>query len=86
MTDRPRWWLIGVAAVMAAIFLYQNVGLAGTLVLGVGTLVAFAAVRWYRLRNPPQAPQVVCLVCGEALASTARQCRHCGSARWTVKN
>jgi ribosomal protein L40E len=71
---------------MAAIFLYQSVGPAGTVVLCVGSLAVFVAVRWYRSRNASPASQVVCLTCGEALASTARECRYCGSARWTWKN
>jgi hypothetical protein len=81
MADRPRWWLIGVAALMAAIFLYESVGLvgAGLLVAGfaVGT-VGWRVLRWRKVTG------VKCLTCGEALASTARECKYCGSARWTV--
>src|SRR5580698_3671410 len=36
MTDRPRWWLMAVAALMAAIFLYESVGLVGVALLVVG--------------------------------------------------
>src|ERR1035438_9745583 len=42
MTDRPRWWLMGVAALMAAIFLYQSIGRAGAVMLTVGALAGFA--------------------------------------------
>jgi hypothetical protein len=84
MTDKPRWWLIGVAALMAAIFLSQSIGLEAFLLLGLGALAGFAGYRFYRSRNPAKAPAVRCLVCGETLASTARECKYCGSARWTV--
>ena len=84
MTDRPRWWLIGVAAVMAAIFLYQSMGQEGTIVLCVGAMAGFAGYRLYRSRRPAKGPSVRCLTCGETLASTARECKYCGSARWTV--
>jgi hypothetical protein len=83
MTER-RWWLIGVAAVTAAIFLYQSIGTVGTLVLVAGFLAGFAGYRLYRSRNPAKPPAVRCLTCGETLSSTARQCKYCGSARWTV--
>jgi len=84
MTDKPRWWLIGVAASMAAIFLYQSIGLAGAMVLVVATIGSFAGYRFYRSRNPAKAAAVRCLTCGETLPSTARACKYCGSARWTV--
>jgi hypothetical protein len=84
MTDRPRWWLIGVATVVAAIFLYQSIGLTGEIVLVAGVTVGFAAHRFYRSRNPEKPPAVRCLTCGETLSSTARNCKYCGSARWTV--
>jgi hypothetical protein len=50
MTDRPRWWLIGVAAIMAAIFLYQNIGLVGEIVLVGAFLAGLAGRRVYRSR------------------------------------
>jgi hypothetical protein len=84
MTDRPRWWLIGVAALMAAIFLYQSIGLKGEIVLVAVTVAGLGGYRWYRSRNPRSAGSVRCLTCGETLASTARECKYCGSARWTV--
>jgi hypothetical protein len=84
MADRPRWWLMGVATLMAAIFLYGSIGLWGAVVLVVGAISAFAIYRVYRSRRPAKAPGVRCLSCGEALASTARECKYCGSARWTV--
>lgn len=84
MADKPRWWLICVAALMAAIFLYQSIGPAGSIALVVGTIVSFAGYRLHRSRNPTQAAAVRCLTCGETLPSTARACKYCGSARWTV--
>jgi len=84
MTEKPRWWLIGVAALMAAIFLYQSIGAAGALALCLGLPAGLGVYRFYRSRNPARAPAVRCLTCGEALSSTARECKYCGSARWTV--
>jgi len=84
MTDKPRWWLIGVAALMAAIFLYQSIGPVGVIVLAAGSLAGCAVYRFYRARNPAKAPAVRCLTCGETLSSTARACKYCGSARWTI--
>lgn len=84
MTDRRRWWLMVVAALTAAIFLYQSIGLPGAMVLLVGSVAGLAGYRWYGSRNPPKAAAVRCLTCGETLASTARECKYCGSARWTL--
>jgi hypothetical protein len=84
MTDRPRWWLIGVAALMAAIFLYESVGMVGAIVVLAGTIAGAIGYRFYRSRRPAKAGGVRCLTCGETLPSTARECKHCGSTRWTV--
>ena len=84
MTERPRWWLIGVAALMAAIFLYQSIGLAGAIVLVVGLAAGFAGYRFYRSRHAAKSGVVRCLTCGETLAPTARACKYCGGTRWTV--
>ena len=84
MADRPRWWLIGVAILMAAIFLYQSIGMAGAAVLVVGSIAGLAGYRFHRTRKPGKSTGVRCLTCGETLASTARECKYCGSARWTV--
>jgi hypothetical protein len=77
---------MGVAALMAAIFLYESVGRAGAVALCAGSFAGFAGYRWFRSKNPAKAASVRCLTCGETLASTARQCKYCGSASWTVKN
>jgi hypothetical protein len=82
--DKPRWWLMGVAVLMAAIFLYQMIGLAGSIVLVAGALLVYAAYRFYRSRHPGKSGVVRCLTCGETLAPTARGCKYCGSTRWTV--
>jgi hypothetical protein len=84
MTDRSRWWLIGVAALMAAVFLYQSIGLAGAIALFAGSIAALVAYRLYRSRKPARSAGVRCLTCGETLPSTARACKYCGSTRWTV--
>jgi 4-amino-4-deoxy-L-arabinose transferase-like glycosyltransferase len=84
MTDRPRWWLIGVAALLAVVFLYESIGSTGAMVLFVVALAGFAGYRFYRARNPGKGHSVRCLTCGETLSPTARQCKYCGSARWTV--
>ena len=84
MTDRPRWWLIVVAALTAAIFLYQSIGLAGVMVLLAAFGAGSAGYRLYRSRRAGQAPGVRCLTCGETLSPTARNCKYCGSARWTI--
>jgi energy-coupling factor transporter transmembrane protein EcfT len=51
MTEKPRWWLIVVAALMAAIFLYQNIGLMGEIVLIAGIAVGSVGYRIYRSRQ-----------------------------------
>ena len=82
--SEKRYWLIGVAALMAAIFLYDSIGPEGVMVLAGGALVGFAGHRFWRSRNRAGGSGVRCLTCGEMLAATARSCKHCGSARWTV--
>ena len=75
---------MAVAVLMAAIFLYESIGLTGALLLVAGFVVGTIGWRLYRKRVPVKATPVRCLSCGEALASTARSCKYCGSARWTV--
>jgi hypothetical protein len=84
MTDRPRWWLIGVAVLVAGIFLYESIGMVGAGLLVAGFGLGTMGWRLYRKRVPAKGPSVRCLSCGETLASTARECKYCGSARWTV--
>jgi hypothetical protein len=84
MTDRPRWWLIGVAALLATIFLYESVGVVGAALLVVGFAVGSLGWRTFRRRVRAKGPVVRCLSCGETLASTARECKYCGSARRSV--
>jgi uncharacterized OB-fold protein len=73
-----------VAALVAAIFLYQFIGLMGAAVLVALTIAGMVGYRFYRSRRPARRAGVRCLTCGETLASTARECKYCGSARWTV--
>jgi hypothetical protein len=89
MTDtprRPQWWLMGVAAVLAALFLYESIGTMGVAALSVAAIVGYAVYRLRRGRSRTKGPMVRCLTCGETLPSTARQCKYCGSASWTVIN
>jgi len=58
--------------------------LARAVVLAVGAAAGLGGYRLYRSRRRLKAGAVRCLTCGETLASTARECKHCGSARWTV--
>jgi hypothetical protein len=46
---------MGVAALMAAIFLYQSIAQAGAIMLTVGALAGLAGFRFYRSRNPTKA-------------------------------
>jgi hypothetical protein len=87
MCDEPlrmKWWLVVVAAVVAALVLTDAVGY-----LGGAFVVALCFGGWavYRLKRriiPVKGPLVRCLRCGESLALTARDCPYCGSASWTV--
>ena len=85
MTERPRLWLTVVAAVTAAIFLYQSVGRDALLLLLVGYGIGYAVYRIWRAKKAAN-NGVRCLTCGETLAPTARSCQNCGSAKWTVIN
>lgn len=88
MADAPRttpWWLTVVAAVMAFLFLAGSIGEGAAAALCAVSLAGFAGYRFYRGRMPAQAPANRCLTCGETLSATARQCKYCGSASWTVK-
>jgi hypothetical protein len=84
--DGKRWWLTAVAAAMAVLMVAGSIGLeAGACVaaaIGAGVL----GYRFYRARHPATGPVVYCLRCGETLAPTARQCKSCGSASWSMKN
>ena len=86
MTEKPRWWLILVAAAMAAIFLYQSIGRNATLLLLAGYAIGYGAYRFRQSRRSPARAANRCLTCGDTLPASARECRHCGSARWTVIN
>jgi len=89
--SKRRWWLIAVAALLAALMLRDSFGgwIGGGLVaLGI---VAVAGWEWSRRgkssARPTGGPRPTwCLKCGEALPAGARQCEACGSASWTYKN
>ena len=80
-----RLWLIAVAAVLAAVVVVESVGLMAGVGLGSVCLAGIFGYRFYRGRNPAKGPAVYCLRCGEALPATARSCKHCGSASWTMR-
>jgi hypothetical protein len=81
--QKRRWWLIGVAALLAAIFLRDAFGSWTAAVVIAASVAALAGYHWSKGKKPP-APR--CLNCGEALNPRARQCASCGSARWTLIN
>ena len=75
--DRTRWWLVAVAAVVAAVIVIETIGFRTALLLGAVALAAVYGYRFLKRRGPPG---VYCLKCGEQLPSTARHCDYCGSA------
>ena len=83
--ERARGWLIAVAALMAAVLLAQSVGVVAGLGLIVLCVAGILGYRFYRNKRPARGPAVYCLRCGEQLAPTARQCKSCGSASWTMR-
>jgi hypothetical protein len=84
--DGKRWWWIAVAALLAILLAADSIGLAAGLGLAVAIAAGAVSFRFYRRRNPKRAPEVFCLRCGATLLSTARQCKFCGSASWSMKN
>jgi hypothetical protein len=77
---RSRWWITGVAALLAGIFLWESFGLWGAAAV-VAAMAGFVMFESRRRERPAAAR---CLKCGEALNANARQCDSCGSASWTV--
>jgi hypothetical protein len=83
-----RIWIILIAALLAALMLIQNVGIEAAAALVVATIVGAMTWRWYRKRHPApptDLPEHYCLRCGANLPVTARSCKQCGSAAWSVK-
>jgi hypothetical protein len=83
--EGARKWLIGVAGGVAAVMVVESVGLIAAAGLGAVSAAVFLGYRFYRSRNPAKGPAVYCLRCGETLLRTARQCKYCGSASWTMR-
>jgi hypothetical protein len=81
--SRRQWWLIGVAALLAGIFLRDAFGSWAAVGLVAVAIAALAGYHWSRNKK---ASSLRCLKCGEALNPSARQCDFCGSASWTWKN
>jgi hypothetical protein len=84
--DEKRWWLVAVAALLAVLMLADSIGLAASGGLTVAIVAGILAYRFYRARRPKAGPAVYCLDCGKTLPYTARQCKYCGSASWSMKN
>ena len=84
--EEKRWWLIAVAALLAGLVLAQSIGWEAGLLLVLAIAAGVAIHRAWRKRNPARGPEVYCLRCGKTLPSTARQCKYCGSASWSMKN
>ena len=81
--EGKRWWLIGVAAVLAVLTLVDSIGLMAGVALASVCVAGLVAYRFYRAKNPVKGPSVSCLRCGQSLSLTATQCKYCGSASWT---
>jgi hypothetical protein len=77
---------MAMAALLAFLFLAQSIGQAAAAMLSAASLAGWTGYRFFRARNPAGAPAIRCLTCGETLSATARQCKYCGGASWTVKN
>jgi Flp pilus assembly protein TadB len=84
--ERKRWWLVAVAALLAMLMVAGSIGLVAGACLAAAIGVGVLGHRLYRARHPARGPVVYCLRCGQTLPSTARQCRFCGSASWSMKN
>jgi hypothetical protein len=84
--SEKRWWLIAVAALLAVLMLAGSIGLAVSVGLAAAVGAGILGHRFYRARRPKKGPTVYCLGCGKILPSTARQCKFCGSASWSMKN
>jgi len=81
-----RGWLVAVAALLAILMVGGSVGSEAGAWLAAAIGAAALGRRWYRARGGARGPVVYCLRCGETLAPTARQCKFCGSASWSMKN
>ena len=80
---RKQWWVMGMAAVLAALLLLYNTG--SWAAFGLCVLAIAALLVWHSSRT--QKPRsIACVNCGEKLNPNARQCTACGSASWRFKN
>ena len=84
--EEKRWWIIAVAALLTVLMVADSIGLVAGAVLALGIGGGVIGYRAYRRKRPERGPEVYCLRCGATLASTARSCRECGSASWSMKN
>ncbi len=83
--EGTRWWVAGIAGLLAVAMVVESVGWMAGAGLGVVAAAGILGYRLYRVRRPGKGPSVYCLRCGELLMPTARSCPHCGSASWSVR-
>lgn len=82
-SQKPRWWLIVTAAVLAVLTLYYYTGSWPIVAVFFAALAAFVGYHVSRTRRPSSH---ACIRCGARLNPNARQCNSCGSAAWTVRD
>jgi len=82
-SSKRQWWLIGVAALLAAIFLRDAFGSWAAVGLIAAAIAALAGYQWADRKRPST---LRCLRSGEVLNPSARQCDSCGGASWKWKN
>ena len=78
--------MIGVGALLTILMVRESMGLAAGAGLAGGLAAGVLGYRFYRRCYPAKGPEVYCLRCGAVLPSTARHCKVCGSASWSMKN
>jgi len=81
--DKPRWWLIATAGVLAVLTLFYFTGSWISVAVFFGALVILVA---FRKRRVSRTAVHTCVRCGALLNPNARECRACGSASWTIRN
>ena len=82
-SNRPKWWVIGIAALLAGMLLYDSLGSWAALAGGLAVIAAFLIYQSARSARPAAA-SIRCIKCGEPLNPNARRCDSCGSASWTI--
>jgi hypothetical protein len=85
-SHRPKWWVIGIAALLAGMLLYDSLGSWAALAGGLAIIAAFLIYQSARSQaaRSGKAASIRCIKCGEPLNPNARRCDSCGSASWTI--